>query len=170
MMTERAREIERAVEEIIEIMDKQWEEDRIGTYDDLIMDVDDDDILMAAQEAGLMTFMETVSGADIPDAVVARALKLSSEFHSTNRLHTMSGEIYSLPIGEVEYEISIDDHEELAALIDTATHEELVEVRCFSALNVIKYGSFLAYGRPCERLVWIANAAEAAAILGIDQA
>lgn len=154
------RDIEFEVAAIVDRLDEQWIES-IDDYDYLIADEDPDTIIAEFCSNYVPDYIDDES-IDTGSELIAEFLKLgltkeqvvdliiqSCDLDAAG-IYKRTNELYSCIIGEFEYEIYVNDYEHLESLISQATDEEL------KAANV-KRDSFLAYGNPCDRVVWIVD-------------
>lgn len=142
----------------------------------LIDEADDDEIIrnfernFSVKHMKFLEFLpESLNGMDISRFDFGRQIILFLEFHGVSReeirqlitdsidriepsdLYLKYNEIHSWPIGETEYQIDVVDHAELKELIDQATDNELKQA------EISDRESFLVYGNPCERAVWLVD-------------
>lgn len=142
----------------------------------LIDETDDDEIIrnfernFSVKHMKFLDFLpETLGEMDISRFDFGRQITLFLEFHGVSRaeirqlivdsldrvepsdFYIKYNEIYSWPVGETEYQVDVVDHSELKQLIDQATDDELKQA------EISDQKSFLVYGNPCERAVWLVD-------------
>jgi desulfoferrodoxin (superoxide reductase-like protein) len=156
MDKELIKKIQAAVWELVEMYDNDFDP---SFYADCGLDQDADEVLK--------TFIENYSSRSIglsefdtleADEVLSK-LKLTLKTETIAELilkhcdlitadyYTQWNEMYSVQVGEVEHQIDVEYYPHLVELIAQATDEELVEARA-------ERDSFLAYGNPCDRVIW----------------
>jgi hypothetical protein len=154
--SELVRDIRHEIERIVDEEDKRFEDYACDQYegcidlDDVIKDFESN---YSSRSIGLTPW----DGYDGAELVAALKTKLDTDqiqsliFEcaepQTCDYYIQWNEVASVPVGEQEYQIDIDDHEDLKDLVAKATDAELKELR-------IRDGSVLAYGNPCERIIW----------------
>jgi hypothetical protein len=138
-------------------------EDRLENYGDLWDGCDEDEIVRdfrsnyRAKGIGFEPF-DHLTGDEITDAVLPilgrkGLVDLLCE-HAEPRTcdyYVQWNEVFSVQIGEMEYQIDVEPGTELEALYDACTPEERADLR-FGKLGTDR--SVLVYGNPCERIIW----------------
>lgn len=159
--TDAYRALQLEVERIIDAEDTAFCASGLADYSYAISD-DMDEIIRnfrenySSRRIGFQPF-DHLDGDEIADA----ALKILSKEDFVNLIlshadaqdcdiYIQWNEIASVAIGEREYQIDVEAGTELAALIEACTPDERKDLlgRYFDGR------SFLAYGRPCDRIIW----------------
>lgn len=159
--TDAYRALQREIESIIDAEDEAFCERDLDDYSYAIDD--DPDTLIRnfrdnynSRRIGFQAF-DHLTGDEIADAALKTLSKQSfadlilKHAEATDcDIYVQWNEVASVSIGEYEYQIDVDSESKLAALIEACSPEERTDLlgRHFDG------GSFLAYGCPCDRIVW----------------
>lgn len=152
-------EIKREVESVIEEMDDSFDDCYLDQYADVLLDPDNSDrdqIFKNFADEFSPSGVGFVPGdsldrVDLIDALkeklgekeLIRVIAEYSEAEPTDSYYRQSNSVDSVLVGEMEYQIDVEYHPDLAALIAQATDADLKEAR-------VKRDHFFVYGRPCE--------------------
>jgi hypothetical protein len=156
--SEAYRNLRAEVERIVESCDQTWIEN-LSDYTYLLEDHEDEIIKnfkdnYSSRSIGLIEF-DDIDG----DEMVAMLLKTITKQALTALLIDSSeciecdyyvqwNEIASVSIGEMEYQVDVENEPTLKVLMAQCTDEELKEA------GIKDPDSFLVYGMPCDRLIW----------------
>lgn len=150
-------EIRHEIDRISEQYDDDFCEHRLDDYADCIADADD--IIRnfksnySSRSIGIKEH-DDLNADEILERLQRRltkkqivALLLDCSNPETCDIYVHWNEIASVQIGEMEYQIDVEYHEDLKNLIAQATDDEIEQAGA-------DRDSFLVYGYPCDRIIW----------------
>lgn len=150
------------LEELTEAADKNWldnVEDAGGSYGCCLEDTEDQIIKdfrgnYRSKGIGFEPF-DHLTGDEIADALLKSmpaeefaGLVLKHCSVADCDYYVQWNEMASVQIGEMEYQIDVEEGTELKTLVDACTEAELKSIRHYGS------GAFLVYGNPCSRIIW----------------
>lgn len=163
-------EIKAEIDRITDGFDRDFDETVNEVFGYLIEETDDTDLLKAFERnfsakrhndldflpetydemedgPALLAFLEERG---VEKETIAVWIRQLSEAETAD-YYIQYNEVHSVQLGEYQYEIDVEYHPELRALIDRATETEI-------KLAKAQREGFAAYGRPGERVIWKVDA------------
>jgi hypothetical protein len=155
MNKELIKKIRDAINDITDELDRAFD----PSHYDGAFDFDHDEVLRSFKDNYNSRSIGVTDFDDLDASEIISKMKLSLKTETIVNIilahteiieadyYTQYNEVYSIQVGETEYQLDVCDYDELETLIAEATDEELKEAGA-------DRDSFCSYGEPCVRVIW----------------